>query len=261
MIKLVAIVWLHFLRLWRYRYNLINMIVSNAMWVLLLILGVILFVPSEEFNSAVKTAYWTIACWSVISNFSSLVGGWTNFFISLGMVEEHLMRGISPFLVIGGRLSTATAVSVLTILFMGALIQSLFSAPVFELLNPSLALFGFIAIALQSLFYGLIVAALAMRISVSEQFLEILNFAIVGLLLVPMRIVPVPLKLLYLVVPYIAPTHLLKISCGSEDQSFLMPAIAISLIEAVSLCFLAYIVIRMTEEHLRKNGVRAIGFY
>lgn len=261
MIRLRAVIWLHFLRLWRYRYNLLNMVVSNAMWILLLILGVLLFVPKEEFPQAVRTAYWTIACWSIISNFSSLVGGWTNFFISLGMVEEHMMRGISPFLVVGGRLSTATVVSALTVLSMGALIQALFPCPIFELLNAELAILGFTAVALESLFYGLTVAALAMRTSISEQFLEILNFAVIGILLVPMRIIPEAARLFYLAIPYVAPAYLLKVASGSEDQSLLLPAVAISLIEVAILWLIAYTTIRVTEEHLRRNGVRAIGFY
>jgi len=40
----------------------------------------------------VKGAFWVVVAWSMISNFSSLMGGWMGFFISIGMVEEHLLR-------------------------------------------------------------------------------------------------------------------------------------------------------------------------
>lgn len=259
--RLRAIVWLHFLRLWRYRYSFLNIVVSSAMWVLLLVLGVLLFVPREEVSYAVRSAYWVVACWSVISNFSSLIGGWTNFFISLGMVEEHLMRGISPFLVISGRLAIASVVSAVTIALMGVLIGELFSVPIFSLSRPELALMGFATLSLQSLSYGLTVSALAMRTSVSEQFLEILNFATIGLLMVPLRVIPDALRGAYLTIPYVAPTYLLKVSAGSEQSSLLGLAVLTSFLEALLLMLVAFLIMRNVEAYVRRNGVRAVGFY
>ncbi|MEM4581199.1 MAG: hypothetical protein QW092_02390 [Candidatus Korarchaeum sp.] len=256
-----AVIWLHFLRLWRYRYSLLNMVISNAMWVLLLVMGVLLFVPREELGRALMSAYWTIACWSIVSNFSSLIGGWTNFFISLGMVEEHLMRGVSPFIVIGGRLIAASIVSAVTIALMGALIGGLFSVPLFSLSSPELASMGFAAVSLQSLFYGIIVSALAMRVSVSEQFLEILNFATVGIMIVPLRVLPEALRVAYLSVPYVAPAYLLKVSAGSEESSLIQSAALISALETLLFAFIALLMIRIVENYIRRNGVRAIGFY
>ncbi|RDD53327.1 MAG: hypothetical protein BA066_05045 [Candidatus Korarchaeota archaeon NZ13-K] len=255
------LIWLHLLRLWRLRYSFLNMVVSNAMWVLLLILGVLLFVPRGELDMALRSAYWTIACWSVISNFSSLVGGWSNFFISIGMVEEHLMRGISPFYVIGGRLIVATIVSSLTIALMGILVGALFSVDMFSLLSPELALLGFTVVSLESLLYGLTISALAMRTSVSEQFLEILNFSTVGVLIVPTRVIPENMRLVYLAIPYVAPAYLLKVSAGSESGSLIGFAVLISILETLILLSLTIMTMRSVERYLRRNGVRAIGFY
>jgi len=95
--RLKAILWLHTLRLWRYKWSFLNMVLSHAAWIFLFILGALLFVPGEYLGVAVKAAFWTIVAWNIISMFSSLIGGWMHFFISLGMVEEHILRGISPF--------------------------------------------------------------------------------------------------------------------------------------------------------------------
>jgi len=255
-----AIIWLHFLRLWRYRYSFLNMVLSNAMWVLLLILGVLLFVPRSQLPYALKSAYWTIACWSVISSFSSLVGGWTNFFISLGMVEEHILRGISPFLVISGRLLTASLVSAITIAFMGALIQSLFSIPLFEV-EPGIALFSLIIVSAESLLYGLLISAISMRSTISENFLEILNFAVIGILIVPISVIPEQLRILYLSIPYVAPAYILKAASGSEPPGFLGIGVMISVIETVAFLLIAFLAVRAAESHIRRNGTRAIGFY
>jgi len=238
----------------------LNMIVSNAMWVLLLILGVLLFVPRSQLPYALKSAYWTIACWSVISSFSSIVGGWTNFFISLGMVEEHMLRGISPFLVISGRLVVASLVSVVTIIFMGALVQSLFSIPLFDI-RPEIALFSFTLVSVESLLYSLLVSAISMRSSISEQFLEILNFAVIGILIVPISVIPEGLRIFYLSIPYVAPAYILKVASGSEVPDLLIIATAISIIEAIAFLLIALLAVRAAESHIRRNGARAIGFY
>jgi len=255
-----AIIWLHVLRLWRLRYSFLNMVVSNAMWVLLLILGVLLFVPRSQLPYALKSAYWTIACWSVISSFSSIVGGWTNFFISLGMVEEHMLRGISPFLVISGRLVIASLVSITTIIFMGLLVQSLFSVPLFDI-RPDIALISLMIVSAESLLYSLLISAISMRSSISEQFLEIMNFAVIGILIVPISVIPEGLRVLYLSIPYVAPAYMLKVASGSEISSLFIIAAVISIIETIALLLIALLAVKAAESHIRRNGTRAIGFY
>ncbi|MCS7103147.1 MAG: hypothetical protein NZ992_04600 [Candidatus Korarchaeum sp.] len=259
--RIRAVIWLHIIRFWRYKYSFMSMVVSNAMWILLLILGVLLFVPEGELVYALRSSYWTIACWSVISGFSSLVGGWTNFFISLGMVEEHLLSGVSPFFVIGGRMIIAMIISIVTLAFMGVLTQSIFSVDILSSGNPHLMALSFTIVALESLAYSLTVSALAMRMNVSEHFLELINFAVVGLLIIPLKSLPERARLFYLTIPYVAPTYMLKCSIGAEDPSLFHLALAISLLETVLLWLISLLAMRMTEKYIMENCVRAIGFY
>lgn len=91
--RVKAILWLHTLRLWRYKWSFLNLVLAEAAWVFLFVLGALLFVPGEYLGFAVKSAFWTIVAWNIISQCSSLIGAWMNFFISIGMVEEHILRG------------------------------------------------------------------------------------------------------------------------------------------------------------------------
>lgn len=259
--KLRGIVWLHTIRLWRYGMSFLNMILSEVLWVLLFMLGVLLFVPPEHLTTALRMAYWTIAAWTIISSFSSLVGGWTNFFIMMGMVEEHILRNTSPFTTILGRILTGTTVSFTMIIVMGYFFSEIFGRNLMIFKDPMLMILAFALLIVESLSYALSVSATSMRTSISEQFLEILNFGIIGILIIPIEALPTVVRTPYLLIPYVAPTYLIKAAIGSEQPAMIGSALLISAIEAVPMMFLAFRLMREAESYIRRNGVRAIGFW
>ncbi len=260
-VRVKAIIWLHTLRLWRYGMSFINMILSQVLWILLFIMGVLLFVPPEHLTIALRMAYWTIAAWSVISSFSSLVGGWTSFFILMGMVEEHLLRSTSPFTTIIGRVLTGTTVSFAIIIAMGYAFSWIFGRVLMTVEKPALMLSAFTFLIVESLSYALSISATSMRTSISEQFLEILNFGIIGLLIVPVSALPGYARLIYLAIPYVAPTYMIKVAVGGEVPSLIWEAALISVVESIIMALIALRLIRSVEDHVRRNGVRAVGFW
>ncbi len=260
-VKVKAIIWLHTLRLWRYGMSFINMVLSQMLWILLFIMGVLLFVPPEHLTVALRMAYWTIAAWSIISSFSSLVGGWTSFFILMGMVEEHLLRNTSPFTTIIGRVLTGTTVSFAIIIVMGYAFSWIFGRVLMTVEQPALMLLAFLLLIVESLSYALSISATSMRTSISEQFLEILNFGIIGLLIVPVSALPGYARLIYLTIPYVGPTYMVKVAIGSESPVLVKWATSISLIEAVLMVLIALRLMKSVEDHVRRNGVRAVGFW
>ncbi len=260
-VKVKAIIWLHTLRLWRYSLSFLNMILSQIMWVLLFMMGVLLFVPPEHMTIALRMAYWTIAAWSIISSFSSLVGGWTSFFIIMGMVEEHLLRSTSPFTTILGRVLTGTTVSFAIIIIMGYSFGWMFGRELMAIQYPHLMVLGFTLLVVESLSYALSVSAASMRTSVSEQFLEILNFGIIGLLIVPMGSLPGPARRVYLAIPYVAPAYIIKASVGAEALGFLDQAVMVGSVESVLMVVASLKLMQLAEDYIRRNGVRAVGFW
>jgi len=261
LVRAKAVLLLHTIRLWRYRWSFLNMILAEAAWIFLFILGALLFVPKEFLGMAVKGAFWIIVAWSIISNFSGLIGGWMNFFISIGMVEEHMLRGFSPFKALLGRLIPGSTVTVASLFFMGALVGGAFHVDVFAVEDVPLLLLGMILLVVEGLSYGFTVASIALRTSVPHNLLEILNFGFVGLMMIPLSSIPEKARLVYLVIPYIAPTHLLKVATSSALGEFVSEAIAVSIVESIAMLLVAIISMRLVNSWIVRNGVRAIGFW
>ncbi len=259
--KVKAIVILHTIRLWRYGMSFLNMILSQTLWILLFILGILLFVPPEHLAITLRLGYWTIAAWTIISSFTSLIGGWTNFFIMMGMVEEHIIRNTSPFTAIVGRVLTGTTVSFAMIIVIGYFLGGIFGKDLMTFKDPALIIAGFTFLIVESLSYALSISAASMRTSVSQQFLEILNFGIIGILIIPISMLPSQIRIPYLLIPYIAPVYLTKVAVGAEQSILLGEAFLISLVESLAMALFALELMRTVEHYVRKNGVRAIGMW
>lgn len=260
-VKLKAILWLHTIRLWRYRMGFLNMVLSEVLWILLLMMGMSLFVPPEHLTTILRAGYWTIAAWSIISSFSLLIGGWTTFFIMIGMVEEHMLKNTSPFATILGRALTGTTISFTIIIALGYLFEWIFGKKLMILVRPVILLIAFTLIVVESLSYSLSVSATSMRTSVSEQFLEILNFGIIGLLVVPVSALPSYARFIYLLTPYVAPTYLIKVAVGAEASSLIPIAIEVGVVESFIMSIITLRLVKSVETHVRRNGVRAVGFW
>jgi len=259
--RIKAILWLHTLRLRRYKWSFLNMILSETAWIFLFILGALLFVPSEYMGTAVKAAFWTIVAWNIISQFSSLIGGWMNFFISIGMVEEHTLRGISPFKMILGRIIPSFSVSIASLLFMAAILNGVFNTNVLLVNNLPLLILAILLLAVEGLSYGLTIAAISIRTSIPYNMLEILNLATIGILMIPAQNLPKTIGIAYLCIPYVAPAHLAKIATAISMSALFIEALTISIIEALIMSLIALHFIKSSEKWVKKKGVRAVGFW
>lgn len=259
--RIKAILWLHTLRLRRYKWSFLNMILAETAWIFLFILGALLFVPSEYLGIAVKAAFWTIVAWNVISQFSSLIGGWMNFFISIGMIEEHTLRGISPFKMILGRIIPSFSVITASLLFMAAILNGVFNTNVLLVNNLPLLVLALLLLVVEGLSYGLTIAAISIRTSIPHNMLEILNFAVVGILMIPVQSLPESIRIAYLCIPYVAPTHLAKIATAINMSALFTEALIISIVEALVMAIIALHFIKSSEKWMKRNGVRAVGFW
>lgn len=256
--ELKGIIWLHTLRLWRYKWSFLNMVISEAMWMFIFILGILLFVPSEYIAVACKGAFWIIVSWQVISQVSTIMGGWMQFFISLGMIEEHILRGISPFKVIMGRVVPGLSVTAGTMLFMAFILNTTFKTNVTSMGNPALICLGLVFLMIQALSYGLILSAISVKTGIPHSMLEFTSFLIVGLLLIPIENFQFPLNLILLAIPYVAPVNLVK--DGAFGTSILVvESVVLSLVISGIFIYLAIKFVKSAEKLIKTQGVKAIG--
>ena len=87
--KVKAVLWLHILRLWRYKFSFINNVFSIMLWITIFVLGALMFIPKEQMSYVAPITFWGIVMWNIMSNSVWFIGGWSWFFISQGFVEEH----------------------------------------------------------------------------------------------------------------------------------------------------------------------------
>jgi len=114
---------------------------------------------------------------------------------------------------------------------------------------------------LETTSYGLVLAAPSIRTSIPHSLLEVLNFVAIGLLLLPVKALPKGLVIPYLLIPYVAPPHLVKVSIPKGPPTLFFEALAISLIETCLFVSLALYSIRRSGAWVRGSGVRAVDFW
>lgn len=260
--KLKAVVWLHALRLWRYKISFINTALSITLWILLFLLGAFMFMPAGMMPEAVPVAFWGIAMWNIMSNVISLISGWTWYYLSQGFVEEHMLTDTSPFLVLLGRPITGLMMSLLAIAFTYVVTSALAGSPVIAIVEPFTLVLGMLFLITMSISVGLILAALAFKTGIPYIFLDILNFVllIVGGLMTPVSKLPNYLRLVATFIPFSYPAELVRLATmGLKPWLPLNLMAGISLVLTASLLALAFTTMKWIESYVRKYGLRAIG--
>ena len=255
--KAKAIVWLHVVRLWRYKWSFLSTAVTSVLWLFLFILGVLLFVPPESQREASLQAFWVVFAWSFVSSGTWLMGAWVRFLISVGLVEEHMLRGVTPYEVMYGRVIPFLFDVFLTTTIAVLVIGTTFGVNVFEVEDVWMLLLGVVLVFLQSLSYGLIVTSLSMRTGVPSQLLDIVNMLTIGLLMLPAERVHASVRHLFYLIPYTAPMQLIRCGLGGlRDYLALTEGVVVLAI----LLAIAASAARSTLKYVRKEGVKAVGF-
>ena len=165
------IVWLHLLRLSRYKYGFINYILIDIMWYLVFLLGALMFVPKEEFTLSAIITFWGIVLWAMMNNCVWLIAGWTWFILATGLVEEHYIHNVNPLVFVSGRLVTGLSVSLFTIPLVLLIFTNLAGEQVLAIHNPLWLITGIALVILYATLYSLTLAALSFRLQVLVQCL------------------------------------------------------------------------------------------
>lgn len=260
--KLRAVAWLHILRLWRYKLSFINSALTITLWILIFLLGALMFMPGEAMPEAIPTAFWGIAMWNIVSNVVGLISGWTWYYLSQGFVEEHMLADTSPFLVLAGRPITGLSMSLLTIIFTYVVTSPLSGSPFVAVADPLILVMGLLSIVLMSMAAGLILAALSFRVGVQQMFIEVMNLAllVVGGLATPISRLPEYLRPVAILVVFSYPAELVRLGAiGLSPWLPLDALMMLSLILTLSMLALALLAMRWIEARMRKHGLKAIG--
>lgn len=260
--RIKAILWLHIIRLWRYKYSAINMALNTTLWIAIIILGALMFMSQEDLPIGIPLAFWGIAMWTILSSCVWLIGAWTNFYISMGFVEEHMLVNTSSSKVLVGRAITGLSISTLAIIFIYYVLSSITGFEKGLVKDPLLILLGLIIFVVMAISYGLVLSALSFRTGVPGPILDISNFIffIAGGIATPVSMLPSPVKEISLLIPYAYPSELVRYGAmGFEPYLPLNIDLMISIALALVMAMIAYTLMNRVEAYVRMHGVKAVG--
>jgi|Deesub1362B_J571_1020462.scaffolds.fasta_scaffold00003_569 ABC-2 type transport system permease protein len=260
--KLKAVIWLHLLRLWRYKYSAVNMALNTTLWVTIFILGALMFMAPEDLPRGVPLAFWGIALWTILSSCVWLIGGWTNFYVSMGFVEEHILVNTSSSRVLVGRAITGLSISTLAIILIYYVLSALIPVTWGLEIHIQLLVLGLLSFIVMALSYGLILSALSFRTGVPGVLLDISNFIvfIIGGIATPVSMLPPPIRNIALVIPYSYPSELVRYGASGIEPYLPIDQVAfIALSISILMGIFSLWLMRWAEAYARKHGVKAIG--
>ena len=260
--RLSAILWLHLVRLSRYKYGFINFILVTILWYLIYLLGALMFVPEDEVSTVAIITFWGVVLWSMMNNCVWLIAGWTWFILVTGLAEEHIIHNVNPLLFITGRFLTGFSVSLATIPLVVLVFISFSGYNLLSIYNPFYLVLGISLILVYATLYALTLASLSLRTNVPGPMLDIVNIFmyIGGGIGIPLYRMPSGLREFTLLVPY---THAAEITrygvLGIEPYIGLGNELIIAFVYLLIMLSLTLVIVRRVVKYIRLHGVKAIG--
>ncbi|WFO75179.1 ABC transporter permease [Desulfurococcaceae archaeon MEX13E-LK6-19] len=260
--KTKAILWLHLVRLERYKYGFLNMILTNMLWYMLFLLGALMFIPEGEFQLFAIITFWGVVLWSMMNNSVWLIAGWTWFVIATGIIEEHIVCGVNPLALIMGRFVTGFTVSLIAIPIIALVFTGLAGLALFNIYSIVFLLLGIGLLLAYSSLYAIVLAALSLRTHVPGVMLDIVNIFmyIIGGIGVPVSRMPSGLREIALLLPYTHAAELTRYGAvGLEPYIGIATEVIVSILYLLLMATIAYIVVKRVEEYIKKHGVKGVG--
>lgn len=261
---LTPIIYLHLLRTWRYKYTFINSTLNMMFWIAIFILGALLFVPEEELPATAPYMFWGVTLWNIISTSVWYIAGWSIwFFVSLGLIEDHMLHNTRALYVLAGRIIT-TAIQVAMAAPLMYLLVAYATGTRFPLaVHPHYLLYGITTATIMAVSYALILSAISLRTGVPGPLIDITNFLIfiVGGVAVPVSMLPGPLRSAAMLIPYSYAAEVMRYgAAGLEPYLPLSLEVTLSGILAAAMAITAYTLYTYLEgKYIRIHGIRGVG--
>ncbi len=260
--KAIAIVWLHLVRLHRYKLGFMNMIITDMIWYILLTLGALAFSPAGSHSVIAVLIFWGIVMWSIMNNTIWLIVGWVRFVLAWRIFEDHILHNTNPILLISGRIITSTIVTALAVPVIAIAFYFLTGAPIIFIQNIGLMALGLILLIAYAALYSMILVCLSLRLRIPGVMLDVTNMAmfVIGGLGVPLAWMSPVIRDIAFFIPYTYAAEIARAGIAGIKPYFgLSNTFLISLIYLAVLGVTTGAVIKYSIDYIRKHGVKGVG--
>ena len=262
--RVYAMVYLHALRTWRYKFSFINSAVNMMLWISIFLLGALLFIPREKIVIVAPQLFWGIISWTLMSYTVLNIAGWTIWFaVATGLVEEHILHKTRLSLFFAGRLIVVAFEAAITLPLVYAIVKAVIGEDFALARNPLLLLYGLATIELMALSYSLLLSAVGLCLRIPGTMLDISNFIVfvVGGIAAPVSMLPEPLRRIALAIPYSHAAEVIRYAAaGVKPYLGLKTEIVLSASAAVVMLLTSLALYNYVEDKvIRKHGVKGVG--
>lgn len=242
----------------RYPMWIISDIVTTPLWILMLLIPILLFLPPEEWsNSATyQYFYWGMVFWAIISSALWSFGMSIRSEQQLGTIEFLFLSNSSRVTLFAGRIATRLISLTTDLISMALGIYLIFNVMI-VIVNPVLLIFNLFLSIFVSLGFGMIYGGIVLKLKNPGALNNILQFIIIGFggVFVPIQVLPEPLRTIALVFPFSYCADLVRFAAmGSFTILPLYEEIFLVMLMALVLNFIGIKVLRKIEIDSKKTG-------
>ncbi|HZD12900.1 MAG TPA: ABC transporter permease [Candidatus Binatus sp.] len=238
--------------------------ITTPLWFVFFALGVYLYSTPGKFSQTVGNAgtltffYWGFIFLIIFSTSIWGIGQYIRTEQLQGTIEQLFLAPVSRVTIIFGRFLRTFFTDMIFIGYTAGLI-TFFSHETVPIVNPLLFIPVFAFLELGVLGFGLLFAGVAFRVKSFNLLANLTQFAIIGIcgLFFPVTVLPHPVSLLSLMIPFTYFTDLLRYtSTGCNGCTIFEPSLEVPLafLSAIALFFLGLGFFKIVEASAQKRG-------
>lgn len=242
----------------RYPMWIVSDILTTPLWILVLFIPVLLFLPPGQWSNPtyIQYFYWGMVYWTIISSALWSFGMSIRREQQMGTIELLFLSNSSRLTLFVGRLATRF-ISLVTDLLVMALTIYLFFNTTVVIIDPLLLIFYLTLSIFLSLGFGMIYGGIVLKLKNPNALNNILQFIIMGLggIFIPVQMLPEPLKKIALAFPFSYSVDLVRYAAmGTSTILPLYEEILIVILSTIVFNIIGIKILRKIEMNSKKTG-------
>lgn len=256
--ELYAAFYRGFKEYFRYPMWIISDLLASPLWILMLLIPVLLFLPSKEWSNPTtyQFFYWGMVFWDVVGMALWSFGMAIRREQQLGTIEHLFLSNSNRMMLFASRIATMLPSFLISILYLALIIGTFFKVSI-TVINPAMLILSLFFSLMTAAGFGAVYGALVLKLKQPGALSNILQFAIIGIsgLFFPVERLPGALRMAAYASPFTYCVDLVRASAmGSPTLMPLWHEVLFVAAMAAFLNMLGLGAVRIIESNNKKTG-------